>query len=178
MKTSTFQLNFHLNMFLVVLFNSLRPNDAYMHQYSNHQWFRQRLGAWSAPSHYLNQCWNIVNPNLKNKLQWNLKRNSYIFIQENAFENLVCEMAAILSRPQCIKASWHLFKWCLDTKKATNPCSMHGLNQRWQRILTCYNTEPQWFKSLWLKDAIYGIKDVGNVGFKNGLFFYSTKALA
>ena len=34
---------------------------------------------------YLNQCWNIVNLNLRNKIQWNLKRNSYIFIQENAF---------------------------------------------------------------------------------------------
>ena len=31
----------------------------------------------------------IVNPN--------------IFIQENAFESVVCEMAAILSRPQCVK---------------------------------------------------------------------------
>ena len=27
---------------------------------------------------------------LRNKLQWNLKRNSCIFIQENAFENVVC----------------------------------------------------------------------------------------
>ena len=59
------------------------------------------LVGWSAPSHYLNQCWNIVNWNLTNKLQLNLKRNSYIFIQENAFEN-VCEMAAILSRPKCV----------------------------------------------------------------------------
>ena len=32
-----------------------------------------------------------------------LKRNSYIFIQENAFENVVWKMAAILSRPQCVK---------------------------------------------------------------------------
>ena len=55
------------------------------------------------PSHYLNQCWIIVNWKLMNKLQWNLKRNSYIFIQENAFENIVCEMAAIFSRPQCVK---------------------------------------------------------------------------
>ena len=55
------------------------------------------------PSHYWNQCWNIVNLNLRNKLQWNLKRNSCIFIQENAFENVVCEMASILSRPQCVK---------------------------------------------------------------------------
>ena len=27
----------------------------------------------------------------------------FIFIQENAFENNVCEMAFILSRPQCVK---------------------------------------------------------------------------
>ena len=32
-------------------------------------------------------------------------RNLYIFIQENAFESVVWIMAAILSRPQCIKAS-------------------------------------------------------------------------
>ena len=40
---------------------------------------------------------------LGNKLKWNLNQNSYIFIQENAFENVVWRMAAILSRPQCVK---------------------------------------------------------------------------
>ena len=30
-----------------------------------------------------------------NELQWNFNRNSNIFIQENAFENVVCEMASI-----------------------------------------------------------------------------------
>ena len=34
-----------------------------------------------------------------NKFQWNFIENSKLFIQENAFENVVCEMAAILSRP-------------------------------------------------------------------------------
>ena len=53
--------------------------------------------------HYLNQCWNIVNWTLRNKLQWNFKRKSFIFIQENALENVICEMASILSRPQCVK---------------------------------------------------------------------------
>ena len=53
----------------------------------------------SAPSHYLNQCWNIVDSSIRNKLQWNLKQNSYIFIEEN----VIWEMAAILSRPQCVK---------------------------------------------------------------------------
>ena len=37
-----------------------------------------------------------------NKLQWNSNRNCNIFIQENVFESVVCEMVAILSRPQCI----------------------------------------------------------------------------
>ena len=42
--------------------------------------------------------------------QWNLKRDSYIFNQENAFDN-ICEMAAILSRPQRIKTfmTWDFF---------------------------------------------------------------------
>ena len=59
--------------------------------------------AWFAPSHYLHQCRNIVNSKRGNKLPWNLKRNAYIFIQENAFENITCEIAAILSRPRFVK---------------------------------------------------------------------------
>ena len=47
-------------------------------------------------------CWNIVNWTLRNKLHWNFNRNSNIFIQENALESVVCEMATILSRPQCV----------------------------------------------------------------------------
>ena len=54
------------------------------------------------PSHYLNQCWDIVNWTLRNELQWNFNQNSYIFIQENAFENVVWKTVAILSRPQCV----------------------------------------------------------------------------
>ena len=42
--------------------------------------FRQRLVAWPAPSHYLNQCWNIVNWTLGNKFQWNFHQNTAIFI--------------------------------------------------------------------------------------------------
>ena len=50
------------------------------------------------PGHYLNQCWLIVNCNLRNKFQWSINWNSHSFIQENAFENIVCEMGAILPR--------------------------------------------------------------------------------
>ena len=62
-------------------------------------------------SHYLNQWWNIVDWTLRNKLQWNCIRNSYIFIQENAFETAVCEMAAILSRPQWVKTGKCAFQY-------------------------------------------------------------------
>ena len=77
----------------------------YMRQWTNHHWLRKWLVAWPTPTHYLDQCWDIVNWTLRNKLQWNLNRNSHIFIQENAFENVVCEMAAILSRPRCWRFS-------------------------------------------------------------------------
>ena len=55
------------------------------------------------PSHYLNQCWNIVDGTLRNKLQWNCNWNSNSSIPENAFESVVCKMVAILSLPQCVK---------------------------------------------------------------------------
>ena len=39
----------------------------------------------------------LIGP-LENKLYWNLNRNLYIFIQENASENVVWNVSAILSR--------------------------------------------------------------------------------
>ena len=46
------------------------------------------------------------NSNIRYKLHWNLKWNSYIFIQENAFEYVVCKIAVILSRLQCVTLQW------------------------------------------------------------------------
>ena len=54
------------------------------------------------PNHYLNQCWVIVNWTQRNKLQWNCNQNTKFFIHENASENIVCKMAAILSRVRWI----------------------------------------------------------------------------
>ena len=65
---------------------------------SGQHWFRQWLVAYSVPSHYLNQCWVIVNWTLRNKFQWNCYQNTKLFIHENVSENIICEMAAILSR--------------------------------------------------------------------------------
>ena len=46
--------------------------------------------------------WNITSSNLRINFQRNLKRNPYVFIQENAFEHIAREMAAILPRPQIV----------------------------------------------------------------------------
>ena len=49
------------------------------------------------------KCWNIVSWTHRNTLQWNVNRNSYIFIIEDPFENVVWKKSAILSLPQCVK---------------------------------------------------------------------------
>ena len=54
-------------------------------------WFRKWLVVSSAPSHYLNQCWFIVDWTPGNKFQSNSSRNSIIFIQENASQIVVCQ---------------------------------------------------------------------------------------
>ena len=50
-------------------------------------------------SHYLDLRWIVVD--------WNLTQNEQIFNQENTFENVVCQMAVILFRHQCIKTLAH-----------------------------------------------------------------------
>ena len=45
----------------------------------------------------------IIWTNAGNKLLWNFNRNWNIFIEENTFENVVCEMLFISSQPQCVK---------------------------------------------------------------------------
>ena len=61
----------------------------------SYHWSRLWLVAWPAPSHYLNQCRNIVNWTMRNKFQWKFHHNTTIFIQENAFENVVWKMVVI-----------------------------------------------------------------------------------
>ena len=67
----------------------------------------------------MNQCWNTVNSDLRNKFQWNIKQNSYIFIQENAFEN-VCETTAILSLPQRVN---EFAEMCAELNMNSKPSS-------------------------------------------------------
>ena len=50
----------------------------------------------TAPSHYLNQWWDIVNWTLGNKLQRNINRNSHIF------EKMQLKMSSGKWRPSCL----------------------------------------------------------------------------
>ena len=71
---------------------------------SGQHWFRQWLVAYSAPSHYLNQCWFIVNWTFTNKLYWCFNQNTKLYIHKNASQNIVCEKAAILSRGKWVNS--------------------------------------------------------------------------
>ena len=99
--------NYHISNYFFISLNSLRPGDAYMRLKTIQHCFRQWLFAWPAPSHYLNQCWDIVNWTLRNKFEWNFNRNSYLFIRENEFQNVVRKMTDTFSRSQYVKwSSW------------------------------------------------------------------------
>ena len=63
------------------------------------------------PSHYLNQCFVIFDWNLRNTFQWNFNQNTKCFIHENAYESILCKMAAILSRGRWVKRCWPCWCW-------------------------------------------------------------------
>ena len=97
------------------------------------------------PHHWRTLClrWElgIVNRaywTLRNKLLWNFNQNIKNFIHEKASENIVCEMAAILSRGGWVHgcASHHklgsMVAWCLREWNTLTPGHMlpsHHLNQ-------------------------------------------------
>ena len=80
-------------------------------------------------SHHLNQCWVIVNWTLRNKFQRNINWNTTIFIQENAFGNVVWKMAAILSHPQCVNCikGWVLATWSIQVWRNDRKCKYNAV---------------------------------------------------
>ena len=88
----------------VYFLNSLRPSDAYMRRK-----FKTTNGSDSGLSTARHDAiiWNNAGIVLIAPLgtNFNIRRNLCIFIQENAVENVVWKMTAILSRPQFLK--WH-----------------------------------------------------------------------
>ena len=63
----------------------------------------------------------------RDKIQWNFNQNSYIFIQEKAYEYVVYEISAILCRPQCVE-SWHqaISSHSTDINRACHPVVIAG----------------------------------------------------
>ena len=74
-----------------------RSFDVFFDLRLNKMLSKQSRGWWFLPSPYLSQCWVIVNWALRNTLQRNFNQNTKLPIHEIASENIVCEIAAILS---------------------------------------------------------------------------------
>ena len=113
--------------------------------------------AWPAPSHYLKQYWNIVNWTHGYELHWNFNRDLYIFISENVFQNVVCKMTSISSRPLWVRA-WHEIHpiRCAIWGRAD---SRFGSNQ-WETALLCSNVS-HWLGAN-LESALWGTKEKAN----------------
>ena len=81
---------------------------------------------------------------LRNKFQWHLNQNTKLFIHENAFEYILCEMAAILSR-----------EWWVNNMA-------HNLTilPRLVTLLGCEMTSKWWLriKSFWLLVSTLNIR--------------------
>ena len=79
-------------------FNSSSPSAAYMHQWTGSALVQimacPLFGTKPLSKPMLGYC--QLDP--MNKLQWKFSKNTQLFIHENAYENIVCEMAAILSQ--------------------------------------------------------------------------------
>ena len=96
------------------------------------------------------------------KKWWNLNKNSNIFIEENACQNFVCKMAAILPWPQCVKVVFGFyFSYCIifDIGQCYNMGAIamqdyhlaHILNSNLQNlVMISYLSVTQWFE-IWHK---------------------------
>ena len=86
--------------------NSSPPHAAYMRQWTGPALVQVMafwlFGATPLPEPTLtNNNWT-----LRNNLQWNSNQNTNTCIRENAFENAVCDMAAILFWMRWVKRNW------------------------------------------------------------------------
>ena len=128
----------------------------------------------SAPWHHLNQCSNIVNWTLRNKLQWNLNRNSNIFIHENTFENVVWKMAAILSLPQCVKTcQWQIWEIYPNmTSLKTTHTSLFDIKQQaitWNYVVPSSMISGYVELTHWGRVTHICVSDLAIIGSDNGL---------
>ena len=87
-------------------------NAAYMRQWIGSALLQIWLFPYSAPSHYLNQCWVIVNWTPGNKFQWNSNRNSVIFSCNQAVIWMVQSVRPSVCMSVCLSVHLsHLFDY-------------------------------------------------------------------
>ena len=98
-----------------------------------------------------------VNWTRRSKHHWNFNQNAKLFIHENTSENIVCKMAAILSRG----------RWVKDGSKGQLPLPLSTCQAWWQ---LCYNDRDRFQQYLsswilleipWLWMSSYQIKRIG-----------------
>ena len=91
--------------FYITDINPLGSGDAFIYVYIYgcwlcHHWLRFCFFACMTLSHYLNNCWLVVNWTFSNSIWWNFCWIAMISIQENIFVNVFSKIAAILSQSQ------------------------------------------------------------------------------
>ena len=74
---------------------------------SNQHWFKWWLVAYSSPTHYLEQCWVLVNWTIRNELPGVLIKMQYASFTKMHLKNIVWEMVVILPRDRWVKISCH-----------------------------------------------------------------------
>ena len=88
---------------IVVSINPLWPSDAIWCLWSWSTLVQVMACCLTAPSHYQNQCWLIVDHTHRHNLPCNFNQMEIIFIEANVSENTVCKMFAFMFRPQCVR---------------------------------------------------------------------------
>ena len=78
--------------------NSSHPSATFMRQWIGSAVVSMMACRLFGAKPFSKHCCVIVNWTFRNTIQWKFNQNAKLFIHENAFENVVCEMATILSR--------------------------------------------------------------------------------
>ena len=133
------------NQIPISYINSLRSSDAYMHQQTMPSCTDSDNGlppVRSAPSHYLNHCWIIVNCPAGNKPHWNVNQNTTIFVQQTAYENVVCNMAVNMVASRTLKTSaWLGFRKMAEWEYRSLGKTLQQLSGN--RVLITNNLQPR-----------------------------------
>ena len=146
-STSWAVFSMNLRGAFVIRVNILQPRNAHMYHFTGSSLVK--LMAWC-----LTGTKPLPEPILiyhqfdtSNKPQWNFILTSKFFIEENAFENVVCKMLAMLFRPHWVKLLTEQTLWRrLGEKTADAPrpaWSDYGLRWLTNTPLWCVTITPE-----------------------------------